>query len=46
MEHINNPGLRLYERGLQLHKEKEKNNENARKEREMKELQDFCTFQP
>lgn len=46
LEHIANPGQRLYERGLQLTKEKERLNQIAKQEREEKEIVDHCTFKP
>lgn len=46
MDHIANPGQRLYERGLQLNKEKERLNQIAKQEKEEKEIVDHCTFKP
>ena len=41
-----NPGARLYQKGINQVQEKHRFIEQARKDLQDKELQDFCTFQP
>ena len=46
IEQIQNPGERLYQRGIQMEQEKKRLIEQARLEIEQTELNDHCTFQP
>ena len=41
-----NPGLRLYSRGVQHTQERERQREEAKREKEQKEIVDNCTFKP
>jgi len=45
-QYLENPGVRLYQRGVQLNQEKAKLIERVKKEKEDKEFEENCTFKP
>ena len=46
LAHIQNPGARLYQRGLKMNQDKQQYIQIARKHLEDQELLNHCTFKP